>query len=87
MSYAGDILVVEDHHDIAEMVCEHLEGCGYSVDYAGDGHAGLRLGCDNTYDAVVLDLMLPGMDGPTAAPTTTWSNRSTSRSSKRACAC
>ncbi len=63
MSYAGDILVVEDHHDIAEMVCEHLEGCGYSVDYAGDGRAGLRLGCDNTYDAVVLDLMLPGMDG------------------------
>jgi DNA-binding response OmpR family regulator len=63
VNHAGDVLVVEDHHDIAEMVCDHLESRGYSVDYAGDGPAGLRLGRDHVYDAVVLDLMLPGMDG------------------------
>lgn len=63
MQHAGDILIVEDHHDIAEMVCAYLEGRGFSVDYAADGHTGLRLGADNRYDAVVLDVMLPGIDG------------------------
>ncbi|MGE0487396.1 MAG: response regulator transcription factor [Gammaproteobacteria bacterium] len=63
MQHAGDILIVEDHRDIAEMVCAYLEERGFSVDYAADGHTGLRLGADNSYDAVVLDLMLPGLDG------------------------
>ena len=63
MELLGDILLVEDHHDIAEMVCDYLESQGFSVDYAPDGVTGLRLATDNTYDALVLDLMLPGMDG------------------------
>ncbi len=63
MQHAGDILLIEDHRDIAEMVCEHLESCGYSVDYADNGVAGLAFGSGNTYDAIVLDLMLPGLDG------------------------
>jgi DNA-binding response OmpR family regulator len=63
MQHAGDVLIVEDHRDIAEMVCAYLEERGFSVDYAADGHTGLRLGADNSYDAVVLDLMLPGLDG------------------------
>ncbi len=58
-----DILLIEDHRDIAELVFDYLEGEGYSVDYAADGHAGLRLGCEHQYDAVVLDVMLPGIDG------------------------
>lgn len=59
----GTILLVEDHRDIAEMVFDFLEARGFSVDYAADGRTGLRLGSDNVYDAVVLDVMLPGIDG------------------------
>ncbi len=57
------ILLVEDHRDIAEMVFDYLEARGCSVDYAVDGRDGLRLGLENRYDVVVLDIMLPGMDG------------------------
>ena len=57
------ILLVEDHRDIAEMVFDYLETRGFSVDYAADGRAGLHLGLANRYDAVVLDVMLPGIDG------------------------
>ena len=57
------ILLVEDHRDIAEMVFDYLETRGFFVDYAADGRTGLRLGLANRYDAVVLDVMLPGIDG------------------------
>jgi DNA-binding response OmpR family regulator len=57
------ILLVEDNRDIAEMVVEFLERKGYAVDYAGDGVTGLHLAVTNTYDVIVLDLMLPGLDG------------------------
>jgi DNA-binding response OmpR family regulator len=54
---------VEDHQDIAEMVFAYLERRGYDMDYAADGVTGLHLAVTNDYDVVVLDLMLPGMDG------------------------
>jgi DNA-binding response OmpR family regulator len=57
------ILLIEDHHDIAAMVCDHLEDQGYEVDYAADGITGLHLAVTGEFDAIVLDLMLPGMDG------------------------
>ncbi len=57
------ILLIEDHRDIAEMIYEFLESRGYEVDYAADGVSGLQLATDNEYDIMVLDLMLPGMDG------------------------
>ena len=57
------LLLVEDHTDIAEMLTSYFEGRGFSVDYAGDGLTGLHLAVSNTYDAIVLDLMLPGIDG------------------------
>jgi DNA-binding response OmpR family regulator len=60
---AGLILLVEDNRQIAEMVGEFLERRGYSVDYAADGVSGLHLAVSNSYDVIVLDLMLPGMDG------------------------
>jgi DNA-binding response OmpR family regulator len=60
---AGLILLIEDNRGISEMVGEFLERRGYGVDYAADGITGLHLAISNSYDVVVLDLMLPGMDG------------------------
>ncbi|HEX7348429.1 MAG TPA: response regulator transcription factor [Rhodanobacteraceae bacterium] len=60
---AGLVLLVEDNSGIAEMVGEFLDRRGYAVDFAGDGVSGLHLAVTNSYDVVVLDLMLPGMDG------------------------
>ncbi len=58
-----NVLLVEDHLDIAEMVGAFLESKDYVVDYASDGLSGFRLGDTNNYDAIVLDVMLPGLDG------------------------
>jgi DNA-binding response OmpR family regulator len=60
---SGLILLVEDNRQIAEMVGAFLERRGYSLDYAADGATGLNLAVYNSYDAIVLDLGLPGMDG------------------------
>ena len=59
----GALLLIEDHRDIATMVYEYLERRGYTVDYAGDGVTGLHLAVTNEYDAIILDLMLPGIEG------------------------
>jgi DNA-binding response OmpR family regulator len=60
---AGIVLLIEDNRSISEMVGEYLERRGYSVDFAADGVTGLHLAVTNSYDVIVLDLMLPGMDG------------------------
>lgn len=57
------LLIVEDNPDLAANIGEYLEEHGHIVDYAADGPTGLRLATSNLYDAVVLDLFLPGMDG------------------------
>lgn len=57
------VLMIEDHADIAEMVGAYLENRDYIVDFAADGITGLHLAVSNQYDAIILDLMLPGMDG------------------------
>ena len=57
------ILLIEDHRDISEMVGSYLEARGYALDYAADGVTGLHLAVVNDYDAIILDLMLPGLDG------------------------
>ena len=59
------LLLVEDHQDIAEMVYDFLEQQGYTVDHAADGVTGLHLAVSEDYDVIVLDLMLPGLDGVT----------------------
>ncbi|HRQ66836.1 MAG TPA: response regulator transcription factor [Xanthomonadaceae bacterium] len=61
--HAGVLLLIEDNRNIAEMVGEFLERRGYGIDYAADGVTGLHLAVSNSYDAIILDLMLPGMDG------------------------
>jgi DNA-binding response OmpR family regulator len=60
---SGLVLLVEDNRGIAEMVGEFLERRGYVVDYAVDGMTGLRLASSQSFDVIVLDLMLPGLDG------------------------
>jgi DNA-binding response OmpR family regulator len=57
------VLLIEDHRDIAEMLVEYLEPRGFTVDFAADGVTGLHLAVTNPYDVIVLDLMLPGLDG------------------------
>jgi DNA-binding response OmpR family regulator len=57
------VLVVEDNPDLVANLCDFLQDRGHIVDVAYDGPAGLRYGLERRYDAVVLDLMLPGMDG------------------------
>lgn len=59
----SSLLLVEDHSDIAEMLCSYFEGRGFSVDFAADGLTGLHLAVENQYDAIILDIMLPGIDG------------------------
>ncbi len=57
------ILVIEDNQDIAANLGDFLEDCGHTVDFAADGVTGLHLAVVNDFDAIVLDLNLPGMDG------------------------
>lgn len=59
------ILLVEDNEKLAEFVKTALVEEHYSVDIAGDGEEGLRLADVNSYDIIVLDIMLPGKDGLT----------------------
>ncbi|CAG0989969.1 Transcriptional regulatory protein TcrA [Rhodocyclaceae bacterium] len=63
MDSALRILVVEDNPDLAANLVDFLEGHGHLADAAGDGITGLKLAAANDYDVVVLDVMLPGMDG------------------------
>jgi len=57
------ILVVEDEHRIANNIKKGLQQERFAVDVAYDGQAGLDMASVETYDLIILDLMLPGMDG------------------------
>ena len=57
------ILIIEDNPDIAANIGDYLDELGHTVDFAGDGITGLHLAIVNDFDAIVLDLALPGMDG------------------------
>lgn len=57
------ILVVEDEHRIANSIKKGLEQERYAVDTAHDGSLGFDLASTEDYDVIILDLMLPGMDG------------------------
>ena len=59
------ILIVEDDTDIAENIADFLEVQGHLLDFAMDGIGGLHLALTQDYDAIILDIMLPGMDGLT----------------------
>jgi DNA-binding response OmpR family regulator len=57
------LLLVEDNPDLVANVSDYLEGRGHSLDIAYNGFAGLGFALESDYDAVILDLMLPGLDG------------------------
>ncbi|MDH1443229.1 response regulator transcription factor [Pseudomonas sp. GD03721] len=57
------ILVIEDNRDILANVLDYLELKGYTVDCAQDGLSGLHLATSQPFDLIVLDIMLPGIDG------------------------
>jgi len=57
------ILVADDEAKIAQFIRKGLKEDGYAVDVASDGDEALQLALQEDYDAVVLDIMLPGMDG------------------------
>jgi len=59
------VLVIEDHRDIAENIREYLEAKAYDIDIATSGEEALRRLATARFDAIVLDLMLPGVDGLT----------------------
>src|SRR6266851_1126385 len=57
------ILVVEDEKRIADFLSRGLESAGYAVDVAGDGTTAIEMVHQTEYDLVILDMMLPDMDG------------------------
>ena len=57
------ILIIEDNPDIAGSIGDYLELLGHAVDFAGDGVIGLRLATEHTFDAIILDINMPRMDG------------------------
>lgn len=59
------VLIVEDHADVADTVSDYLTVRGHRVDIAKDGERGLKLAVEGNYDALVLDRILPRMDGAT----------------------
>ena len=57
------LLVIEDHPDILANITDYLTAAGHVVDCAHNGPGGLHLALTGSYDLIVLDIMLPGMDG------------------------
>ena len=57
------VLVVEDNRGICENIAAYLEKHNYVMDFAYDGISAMHLALTNPFDVIVLDLMLPGMDG------------------------
>lgn len=57
------LLLIEDNPDLVENLNEFFEDHGHTVDIAYNGLTGLNFALENAYDVIILDLMLPGMDG------------------------
>ncbi len=57
------ILIIEDDNQTASYLCKGLRESGHVVDHSGDGQDGLFMAMENEYDAIVVDRMLPKLDG------------------------
>jgi len=62
---AGRVLIIEDEERIRRLLRMYLEKEGFQVEEAGSGGDGLEMALNEPYDLIVLDLLLPGMDGIT----------------------
>ena len=60
---SGRVLVVEDDVEVADYVAKGLREAGFNVEHVGDGRDGLYLASSSSFDAIVMDRMVPGMDG------------------------
>src|ERR1700704_137209 len=60
---AMKLLIIEDDRETAAYLIKGLSESGYTIDHSGDGRDGLFLATSGSYDAIILDRMLPGMDG------------------------
>ena len=69
------ILVIEDDNAVAEYIGKGLNELGYTVDMAADGKEGLFLATSESYDALIVDRMLPHVDGLTVVQTLRASNK------------
>ena len=58
-----NVLVVEDERNLADAICRILQDAGYNAEACYDGRSGLASARSDMYDAIVLDVMLPGMSG------------------------
>ncbi len=63
MNERFDILLVEDNASLAESIGAYLDAAGFVLDYAADGLTALHLAATNRYDAILLDIGLPGING------------------------
>jgi DNA-binding response OmpR family regulator len=59
------LLLVEDSTRLQRSISKGMRAAGFAVDVTGTGTEGLRMACGNAYDAMILDLLLPGIDGLT----------------------
>ena len=57
------VLIIEDDQQIASFVTKGLNQAGFAVDHVSDGEEGLQMAELNPYDVMVIDIMLPGLDG------------------------
>lgn len=57
------LLLVEDEQKIADFICEGLSAKDFVVTHCADGHEGYKVGSNNIFDIIILDIMLPGRDG------------------------
>jgi len=57
------VLVIEDQRELAHNISRYFEPLGYLTDFAYTGTQGLNLALENYYDVIILDVMLPGLDG------------------------
>lgn len=59
----ASILVIEDDYNIQELIVEFLKSQGYNVDFASDGLEGISKFKQGNYDLIILDIMMPNLDG------------------------
>ncbi|MDP8206627.1 MAG: response regulator [Candidatus Electryonea clarkiae] len=57
------VLLVDDEEDFTEVLSERMETRGFEVHVSSNGYDALKMAQENFYDAVILDVMMPGMDG------------------------